>query len=142
MKDRALIDTSVWIKYFQVPNTLLFELVTQLLKEQRALFTGIIALELIRGARTEKELSVLEALFRSIERVDETDTTHLEAGKIGYQLSKKGITIGTVDLLISQLAIENDLSLYTLDRHFQAIARSFPPLKLYQMKARAGGNPH
>lgn len=131
MKDKALIDTSVWIEYFQVPNTLLFEQVTQLLKEQRALFTGIIALELVRGARTEKELLVLEALFRSIKRVDETGTTHLEAGRIGYKLSKKGITIGTVNLLISQLAIENDLSLYTLDRHFQAIAGLFP-LKLYQ----------
>jgi predicted nucleic acid-binding protein len=133
MPDNVLVDTSVWIEYFQVPKSHVFEHVTRLLKERRAFFAGIIAMELIRGARSEKELSVLESLFRSINKIVELETTHYEAGKIGYGLAKMGLTIGTVDLLISQLAIENDLSLYTQDQHFEIVAKSFP-LRFYRIE--------
>lgn len=126
----VLVDTSVWIDYFQNHQESTLEQVTQLLKERRAIFTGIIALELLRGARSQKEISVLESLFRLIRKVSEQETTHRDAGKMGYDLSRKGITIGTVDILIGQLAIENGLSLYTHDHHFSIIANAFP-LRLY-----------
>jgi len=129
MTDNVLVDTSVWIDYFQVAKGVVFEQVTYLLKENRAVFTGLIASELIRGSHSEKELSVLETLFRSIGKVAERETTHLDAGRMGYQLARKGICPGTVDLLISQIAIENNLFLYTHDQHFKAIAKHFP-LKL------------
>ena len=130
MADDVLVDTSIWIDYFQLPQGAIFEQVTRLLKENRIVFTGVIASELIRGSHSEKELSVLETLFRSIRKVVERETTHLSAGKMGYRLARKGVNSGTVDLLISQIAIENNLFLYTHDHHFTMIAKHFP-LKLY-----------
>jgi len=130
MADDVLVDTSIWIDYFQLPQGAIFEQVTRLLKENRIVFTGVIASELIRGSHSEKELSVLETLFRSIRKVVERETTHLSAGKMGYRLARKGVNPGTVDLLISQIAIENNLFLYTHDHHFTMIAKHFP-LKLY-----------
>jgi predicted nucleic acid-binding protein len=44
---------------------------------------------------------------------------------------RNGITAGTVDLLIAQISIANDLPLFTLDTHFTAIARH-SPLRLYR----------
>ncbi len=125
----VLVDTSIWITYFQSPPNAVLKEVTSLLDEHRAVYTGIIATELIRGARSEKELAVLDLLFRSIKIVSEQETTHNEAGKIGYTMARKGFPLGTVDLLISQLAIENNLVLYTQDQHFQDVAKHFP-LKL------------
>ena len=130
MPDNVLVDTSVWIDYFQAPRSHVVEPVTRLLEERRAVTTGIVALELIQGAKSDKELSVVEDLLKAIARIDERETTHVEAGRLGYRLRRKGLTFGTVDLLISQLAIEHGLSLYTQDRHVQAIAKA-SPLKLY-----------
>jgi predicted nucleic acid-binding protein len=131
MSDDVLVDTSIWIAYFNSPQNPIRKEVTQLLREQRAVYTGIIATELIRGARSGKELSILETLFQSIKIISEQKSTHMEAGKIGYTMARNGFTLGTVDLLISQLAIENDLALYTQDQHFNAIAKYFP-LKLQE----------
>jgi len=134
MADDVLVDTSVWIDYFQIAQGSVYERVTRLLKEDRAVFTGLIASELIRGSHSEKELSVLERLFRSIKKVVERETTYLSAGRMGYRLARKGVSPGTVDRLIGQIAIENNLALYTHDQHFRAIAKHFP-LKLHEGSA-------
>ena len=134
MADKVLLDTSIWIDYFQKSQSPVKIVVEGLLKNRQAVFTGVIALELIRGARSAKELAILSTLFTCIERINECDTTHLEAGNMGYQLARKGIIIGTVDLIIGQLALENNLSLYTQDRHFSMMISTFP-LKIYNETA-------
>ena len=126
MKDKVLVDTSVWIDFFRNKETSLRNKVIQILRAGNAYYTGIIALELYRGSKTKKEISVLDNLFLSIEKITESDETHKEAGLMGFELSKKGITIGTVDLLIAQLCLENDLTLFTLDQHFKNIASHYP----------------
>lgn len=129
MKDRVLVDTSVWIDFFRNKETSLRNQVIQVLRAKNSYYTGIISLELYRGSRTKKEISILDDLFLSIEKIMEREETHKEAGLMGFELAKKGITIGTVDLLIAQLCLENDLTLFTLDQHFEIIASHYP-LKL------------
>lgn len=129
MKDRVLVDTSVWIDFFRNKETSLRRQVIRVLRDRNAYYTGIIALELYRGARTKKEISILDKLFLSIEKIMEREETHKEAGLMGFELAKKGITIGTVDLLIAQLSLENDLILFTMDQHFKTITNHYP-LKL------------
>jgi tRNA(fMet)-specific endonuclease VapC len=129
MKDRVLVDTSVWIDFFRNKETSLRNQVIQVLRARNAYYAGIIALELYRGSRTKKEISILDDLFLSIEKIMEREETHKEAGLMGFELAKKGITIGTVDLLIAQLCLENDLTLFTLDQRFKTIGSHYP-LKL------------
>ena len=126
MKDKVLVDTSVWIDFFRNKETSLRNQVIQVLRAGNAYYTGIIALELYRGSKTKKEISVLDNLFLSIEKITESDDTHKKAGLMGFELAKKGITIGTVDLLIAQLCLENDLTLFTLDQHFKIIGNHYP----------------
>jgi len=59
----------------------------------------------------------------------ESEDTHKKAGLMGFELAKKGITLGTVDLLIAQLSLENNLTLFVMDQHFKTIANHYP-LKL------------
>ncbi len=129
MKDRVLVDTSVWIDFFRNKETSLRRQVIQALRDSNAYYTGIVALELYRGAKTKKEISILDKLFLSIEKIMEREETHKEAGLMGFELAKKGITIGAVDLLIAQLSLENNLTLFTLDQHFKTITNHYP-LKL------------
>jgi len=130
MPDKVLIDTSIWIEFFNVARGLIFQDVTRLLREFRAAYSGMIALELIRGAKATKEHKTLENLFQSITRFDEQSGSHFQAGHLGYTLARKGLTMGTVDLLIAQIAIDHNLLLFTQDHHFRAIAKH-SALKLY-----------
>ena len=131
MDDKILIDTSAWIDFFRKKNLGIHSLVAKLLKEKRAVGSGIIALELIRGGKTLKELNYLNDLFEVIEMVYPDPQSFLLAGKMGYALARKGQTLSVVDLLIAQQAIENNLTLLTLDNHFKIIKKNFS-LKLLE----------
>jgi len=122
MSGRVLIDTSVWVEFFRGRNETLVENVSALLKTGRAAYTGIIALELLNGAKGQKDLEVLHDAFDIMQRISENDATFTSAGRMGYDLARKGVTASTVDLLIAQTAIENSMPLMTLDKHFDAMA--------------------
>ena len=122
MKDKVLIDSSVWIDFFRNRGSRFRDKIELLLQSGRAVYTGIIAMELINGAKGEKELQVLENLFASMERINEKEATHLNAGKLGHKMARKGHTLGVVDLIVAQLVIENNSILLTLDEHFKIIA--------------------
>jgi predicted nucleic acid-binding protein len=72
----------------------------------------------------------LGELLTSIECIATKEEYFLMAGQLGHVLSQHGITVGTVDLLIAQIAIANNLLLFTLDKHFAAVARH-SSLRLY-----------
>lgn len=131
MEDKILIDTSAWIDFFRKKDLGIYRLVAKLLKEKRAVGSGIIALELIRGGKTIKELNYLNDLFEVIDTVDPNPQSYFLAGKLGYALARKGHTVSIVDLLIAQLAIENNLALLTLDKHFQII-KKYSSLRLQE----------
>jgi hypothetical protein len=124
MGDKVLIDTSVWIEFFRRSKPELTERIATLLKSGRAACTGIIALELVNGAKGRKELQALYDAFDTMTHVTADEATYMRAGRMGYELARKGHAMSTVDLLISQIAIENNLSLMTLDEHFDTIAKS------------------
>ncbi len=126
MNDKVLVDTSAWIDFFRKKDPTRHGFVASLLRQGYAAATGIICLELLRGAKTSKELTFLTDLFETIEMVNTSHATYIDAGKMGYELARNGYTLGVVDLMIAQLAIENGLALFTLDEHFTIIARSFP----------------
>lgn len=123
MSDRILIDTSVWIDFFRRKDAELIEKVAVLLESERAVYTGIIALELINGAKGQKELQALHDTFDIMEKISESDGTYFNAGKAGYELARKGHTLGVVDLLIAQIALENRCALMTFDEHFRIISK-------------------
>jgi len=72
----------------------------------------------------EKAIDINE-LSSLIENVHPDPETYLLAGKMGYELSKKGNTLSVVDLLIAQLSLDNNLVLLSLDKHFKVVATTF-----------------
>jgi len=113
MTAKVLVDTSVWIAFFRRRDPELLDLIATLLKSGNAVYTGIIALELLNGAKGQKELQALYDAFDTMQCIALHETTYLQAGKLGHEITRKGQTLGAVDLLIAQVAIENSLSLMT-----------------------------
>ena len=130
MGGKVLIDTSGWIEFFRKRDERIYCLVAALLREEKAVGSGLILLELLRGGKSSKELNLISELFSLIENVHANPETFLRAGKMGYELSKKGSTLAVADLLIAQLSIENHLALLSLDKHFKMVAAAFD-LKLF-----------
>ena len=133
MPGRVLIDTSVWIDFFRKSDANRFERVASLLREGCAVGTGVVVLELLRGSKTDQEVRLVKELFDTIHTINPTPATYFSAGELGHRMARKGRTMSVVDLLIAQLALENDHALFTLDHHFRLIADHIPLRLLEQL---------
>ena len=121
MPDRVLVDTSAWVDFFKNPRSSLNEIIPSLLRRSQAYYTGLIEVELYRGAKGQTELDSLDVLFKTIQRLPVPEALYRKAGQLCYQLARKGITLGTVDAIIATVALEHNCHLLSLDRHFKTI---------------------
>ena len=123
MKDRVLIDTSVWIDYLKGKNEELLERADRFLTYSAVYVPKVVIAELIQGAKSEKEVSVIESFVEAFNIIDQTENTWLKAGKLSFSMKRKGVHIGLVDCYISVLASEHDCKIFSLDEHFTTIKR-------------------
>jgi predicted nucleic acid-binding protein len=128
MKNRILVDTSIWIEYFNRPESKIGASLEVFIKKGNVCVTGLILTELLQGARIEKEFNAILESIIALPFLDVTLETWISAGKISFSLRRKGITLPTTDLIIASLAIAYDYSVFTLDPHFEKI----PGIKLFK----------
>ncbi len=123
----VIVDTSVWIAFFnRQASSEKFE-VDSLLDEDEVVVIGPILSELIQGVRSEKEKKLIIDGLDALPYVETTKTTWELMGEIGLGLRRKGLTVATADLIIAALAQEHEFSVYSLDADFKRI----PRLQLY-----------
>jgi predicted nucleic acid-binding protein len=126
MHNGVLVDTSAFISFFRGMNHA--DEVAVLLKDNRAVVTGIIIAELLQGIKDSKEEQKIAELFQAINSVELTTELWIKAGLLAFSLRKKGIILPLTDIAIAVIALEYDLPLFTLDKHFQEIGG----IKLYK----------
>lgn len=119
--EKILIDTSIWIDYFQNKSSLISEKVDKILSENEVYVPKIVIAELIQGAKSEKEISIIEDFLDAFHIVDQKEDTWLKAGRLSYDLKKKGKTINLLDCYIATIAQEHECKIFTLNRHFKEI---------------------
>jgi predicted nucleic acid-binding protein len=81
----------------------------------------IVLAELMQGAKSAKELSVIAEFMEAFTIIDQTDQTWVNAGKLSYELRKKGKNVTLTDCYIAVMARENNCAVFTPDRHFKDI---------------------
>ena len=119
MRDRVLIDTSVWIAYFQAnPPARIPDLVDDILGKGEVCVPKIVIAELMQGAHSEKDLATIREFLDAFTIIAEEEGSWVDAGKLSYALKKRGKTVNLADCYIAVLAKENDCSILTLDKHF------------------------
>ena len=119
--ERILIDTSVWIEYFRGKSTGLVDYVGAIAKNREICVPRIVLAELLQGAKSEKELVVIEKFMDAFTILDQTDQTWLRAGKLSHELKKKGKNVGLTDCYIAVIAQDNKCAVLTLNQHFRDI---------------------
>ena len=119
--DRILIDTSVWIDYFRNESARFVDFVAEIVKNHEICVPRIVLAELMQGAKSEKELSIIAEFMEAFTIIDQTDQTWVESGRLSYDLRKKGKSVNLTDCYIAVIARENNCSVLTLDQHFNDI---------------------
>lgn len=123
MRDRILIDTSAWIDYFQNAPSSLSEKMDEFLSHEEIFVPKVVVAELIQGAKSEKEIGVIKQFLEAFNVIGEGGETWIKAGKLSYDLKKKGRTINLTDCYIAVMAQENKCAIMTLDKHFKEIQK-------------------
>ena len=128
IKDGVIVDTSVLIDFLKGIAKAATE-VTKLLQANRVVTTGIIIAELIQGIGRADEEDRIAELLSGVSVLEVSTPLWIEAGRLSSSLRRKGITLPLTDTAIAVLALENNLTLYTFDRHFAQV----PNLKIYKV---------
>lgn len=120
----VLIDTSAWIfalkKNFH-PS--IKERIEQILVESDVAITGIIALELLGGAKTEKEYERLKSRLDALYYIETTKSLWDAASKLAFDLKRKGVNTPYTDILIAASSMQEKAILLHADSHFDTIAK-------------------
>jgi predicted nucleic acid-binding protein len=123
--DKILVDTSVWIGYFRNTSPSLSEKVDKILTEDEVYVPKIVIAELIQGAKSKKEISVIEDFLEAFFIIDQKKDSWLKAGRLSYDLKKKGKTVHLFDCYIAVIAQEFGCTIFSFNRHFKDIQTVF-----------------
>lgn len=125
---RVLVDSSIWIDYFRDAGR--SQAVDRLLEDNALVINDLILAELIPTLLLKRQQALVK-LLRTIRRLP-LSIDWEELIKMQATCLRKGINkVGMPDLIITQNAIQNDVALYTLDKHFKLLSVHLP-LALFQ----------
>jgi len=119
---RVLIDTSIWIEFFRQREPY-HSMVTKLIDDDQVVCCGIILAELMQGAKSDKELAVIDDFLHVFGFIPETPELWAAAGKLSGKLRRKGITVGLSDCFIATAAASAKVLVATLDSHFEVLGK-------------------
>ncbi len=127
IKDGVLVDTSVFIEFFKGDSNV-SKTVSYLLEQNRVVTTGIVIAELLQGMKNFREELSFDELFAELHSIEVSTNIWIKAGRTALYLRKKGITLPLTDVAIAVLSIENNLQVFTRDKHFKQV----PGVRVYK----------
>lgn len=123
LAERFLVDTSVWVKCFRGLDKALSERISSLVLEERVFASEIIIMEILRGAKSDKEYNMLYQDFLALPQLTIGHDVWEMAWKTAYKIRKSGINVPMVDVIISAIAMRYKCILMHSDKHFNLIAK-------------------
>ena len=131
-----LVDTSVWIDFIKGQDNQPVKFLHNLLEHNKTVgLTALIYQEILQGAESELKFKQFKEYFNQLPCYypKHSINSYADAAQIYCTCRRKGLTIrSTVDCLIAQIAIENELILLHNDKDYAHIANVFPVLKCWQ----------
>jgi predicted nucleic acid-binding protein len=128
----VLVDTSIWIDYFNKSESLQALHLKDLLLNGLVATNKIIMAEVLGGARNDKEYNTLLRYFNMFMLLPISDSNLNDIAHLNYIAIRKGYKIPITDWLISVNAFNNDAVIFTRDRHF-AVIQKFLKIGLYDV---------
>lgn len=123
-KNGILVDTSVWIDFFNNKDSVHSNLLTGFIKNDEKIFIcPIIYQEILQGIKDDYKFEEIKNIILNFNILDDNIMLITnEAIDLYRNLIKKGITIRkSVDCLIASYALVNNLHLFFIDKDFENI---------------------
>lgn len=115
-----LVDTSVWIDYFNGADNSYTNTLDSALEEGTVAIGDLIFLEILQGFKNDRDFTRAKAMLETLDQYEMFGHSMALKSAENYRtLRKIGITIRkTTDVIIATFCIENNLPLLFSDRDF------------------------
>ena len=129
-----LVDTSVWVDYIRGTDSPVVEFLDSLLLAPMSVgISNHIYMEILQGAKSEAGFSKLQNYFSTQQFYGFMDPQHSYevAAFMYFSCRRQGITVrSSIDCLIAQCALENELVLLHHDKDYRNLEKVVPQLRL------------
>jgi predicted nucleic acid-binding protein len=118
----VLVDTSVWIAFFREKSSTAAKALDTLLEEGEVCICGLIEAELIPGLR-QNDRERVRSLLAGVSRIEISPDIWSNILKIQESALTQGLGPFSIpDLILTALAIRNNIPIFSLDRHFEDLS--------------------
>ncbi len=93
--------------------------------------TGLILQELLQGFSGPRDRKQVIERFGALPLLSPDRQDHTDAAELRNRCRRAGVQIGTIDALLAQLCIRNDLVLLSTDKDFVGVS-AHSPLALWK----------
>ena len=126
--DLVLIDTCIWVGFFNRAQSAERMTVDPLLDDDRAAITGMILAEILQGFRRDDQADWVASSLKGLHALEPTWDDWRFVAKLGRQLIASGHRLPLTDPAIAAIALRNDCFVLTTDPHFDLITglKRFP----------------
>ena len=131
-----LIDTSVWIEFFNHPNSPTAKFLKEMIQMNKSIcINGLIEMEILQGIRSDAQMKLVQRMLVPFQYYPDTPQAWTSlAAEIYRKCRKNGRTIRkSIDCIIAANAILADLAIFHRDRDFREIAKTFKSLRLIEI---------
>ena len=128
----VIADSSVWIDFQRNPGSRAGRELDRLLANNEVVMVGPVLAEVLQGARSESAFVFFASHLTALSYLEMDQDTWVRAGDLNCLLKQKGEMLALGDLIISALALGNDIAVYTLNGDFDRV----PGLKHHQPDTR------
>jgi predicted nucleic acid-binding protein len=127
-----LVDTSAWIEWSNDAEGEVAIELDRLLAADDVATTDMVIAEILQGSRTQPIFDDWILKLEGPHYFGTAKETWLRAAALSFQLMRRGQTTALSDLLIAQVALDNDLTVFATDTDFERV----PGLKLHKASSR------
>jgi hypothetical protein len=117
-----LVDSSLWVEYFRSKGSRkIKERLREVLQKEEVVCCGMVVVEILRGAKNEKDFQSLQDALTSLPQIPIDDSIIERASRWGFTLDRKGKFVSTTDLIIAAAAYKVARLLHS-DSDFETIS--------------------
>lgn len=127
MSIKVLADTSAWIEYFNSTSKT-GNILESLISSDSVVTCGIVIFELMQGIKSEKEKSTILNAISELPYMEMDLNLWQKSAALSSSLRRKGLILPISDIFIAAIALEYNLHVLTLDKHFEQI----PGISIYR----------
>ena len=128
----VIADSSVWIEFQNNPDSEAGAELDRLLANDEVVMVGPVLTEVLQGSRSESDLDFFASRLTALSFLETGQEVWVRAAELNYRLGRQGSMLSLGDLIISTLALHNDIPVYSLTGDFDRV----PGLRRHEAAAQ------